>query len=210
MKEHIIKNLTNFPLEIGNFDKYFFAAKSQLMSYLESRNKKYREWKLLEIECIEPLESANRMIHYNFIFDTAEYCVQLFKNDGEDIAKGNIFEASYEHFNNEFKRVKIGRFFNVGLTGMFWLNLERIKEYLMQEREDLSKLQPQSIIMFSAEKDMFKKDIIFGFRFKDSSNDFSVFSKQPHGYAEPYKIQDGYFNSEQSRNYFGEELEQIA
>jgi hypothetical protein len=205
MQEYIIRDLINFPLEVGNFDKYLSPAKKRLIDYLDSRNKQYREWKILELECIESLASDNNLIHYNFIFDTEKYCVELFKTDGANIASGTVFNTSYEHYNNEFKIVKIGRFFDVELSGRFWMNLEKIKEYLMEQRTDLAKLQPQSIVMFES-KDLFQKDVIFGFRFINGG-DFSVFSKQPHGYAEPYKILDKYFHGREVRNYFGEEKE---
>ncbi|MTJ06671.1 hypothetical protein [Anabaena sp. UHCC 0204] len=204
MKEYIIRDLVNFPLEVGNFDKYFYEAKKQLIEYLESSKKEYKKRKLQEIECIEPLESANNFIHYNFIFDAEDYCVQLFKTNRKDIAKGNIFEYSYKHSNNEFNRVKIGCW-NVGLTRMFWLNVEKAKEYLISESKDLINQHPKSIIMFEAEKDMFKKDVILGFRFNENIA-YSVFCKQTKGYAEPYKILDRYFNTREVRTLFKEEL----
>ncbi|MTJ10741.1 hypothetical protein [Anabaena sp. UHCC 0204] len=206
MKEYIIRNLVNFPLEVDSFDKYFRAAKNQLTDYLDSKKIKYSDWKLLEIECVEPTD--NNHIHFNFVFDADNYHIWLNKTDGEEVGKGNIFNGTYEHYNNQFKRIQIGKLYNVGL-GIFWLNLRQAKEFLIQQNPELANQHPQSIIMFSAEKDMFKKDVIFGFRFANDK-DYSVFCSQPRGFAAPYKMMDRYFNSGEARILFREELEPMA
>lgn len=209
MKEYIIRNLVNFPLEIGNFDKYFYEAKKQLTTYLDNKKIKYSNWKLQEIECIEPTEIDNNHIHYNFIFDVDRYHIWLFKNDGEEIAKGNIFNGTYEHFNNQFKRVQIGRSYNTRITGIFWMNLRLAKEYLIQQNPELASQHPESIIMFEPEVDTFKKNVIFGFRFANDK-DYSVFCSQPKGFAAPYEIMNRYFNSGEARILFGEELDPMV